>query len=75
MITLPSRGALLLDKNNHEKTVIYIILSFEATVLHKPTSALLQEVFILRGNDIWWGFSFGLTPWGKSLFGDFCSTR
>lgn len=36
MITLFSRGALPLDKNNNERTVIYIILSFETTVLHKP---------------------------------------
>lgn len=42
MITLLSRGAPPLDKNNHEKTVIYIILSFETTVLHKPKSVLLQ---------------------------------
>lgn len=52
MITLLARGVPLLDKNNHENTVIYIKLSLESTVLHKTKCVILQLLFILRGNDI-----------------------
>lgn len=72
MITLLARGAPPLDKNNHEKTVIYIKLSLESTVLQKPKRVLLQLLFILRGKDIWWVFSFGLLhPRGRACWGIF----
>lgn len=72
MINLLARGAPLLDKNNHEKTVIYIKLSLESAVLHKPKRVLLQLLFILRGEDIWWVFSFGLLhPRGRACLGIF----
>lgn len=60
MITLLARGAPPLEKNNNENAVIYIKLSLESTVLHKPKCVILQLLFILRGRHIWWVFSFGL---------------
>lgn len=67
MITLLTRGAPPLDKNNHENTVIYIKLSLESTVLHKPKHVILQLLFILSRKDIWWVFSFCLLhPRGRA---------